>query len=267
MLTAPFYGTCKRAIEKTVSLPIQMLYRIEPLWRRSGDKLSDMKNFDLILFSKKVIKTFEHESGLASKGCMNCHNTIWTSSEADKTLMIDHNLTLPSYFLVHLKYITGGSCDHDIIANGMKTLIGTDMQVKMSKDVSVEFSIAPERQSLDDMVITNIQIFGTVGPACPISETGIYLSQSQLCPVITLTDADYIKLRDTLTVRKRVNALFGVEESDAFAPDKIRNVTVCLDDYRAMFLEEALNAATMAELQLIEPYVVSAAILLLSPFM
>ena len=61
---------------------------------------------------------------------------------------------------------------------------------------------------------------------------------------------------------------FREEESDAFALDKVRNVTVCLDDYRAMFLEEALNAATMpAELQLIEPYVISAAILLLSTFM
>ena len=60
---------------------------------------------------------------------------------------------------------------------------------------------------------------------------------------------------------------FREEEYDAFAPDKIRNVTVCLDDYRATFLEEALNAATMAELQLIEPYVVSAALLLLSTFM
>ena len=68
MLTAPFYGTCEIAVEKTVWLQIEMLYRIDPLWETPNLKLSDIENLDMIAFGEKAIKKIERNLGLASKG-------------------------------------------------------------------------------------------------------------------------------------------------------------------------------------------------------
>ena len=46
------------------------------------------------------------------------------------------------------------------------------------------------------------------------------------------------------SVRKQVNEIFGMDEEEAFVPEQItKNVTVCLEDYSAMFMENALNTA------------------------
>ena len=252
MLTAPFYGTCEPAVEKTIWLQIEMLYRIEPFWEISSLELSDMENFNLVSFGKKAIKHLERNLGLASKGCVGCEHSVWASMELSETSGSNQNLTLPAYFVVHLIYLTDGNCGHDVISRGLQTLLGTEMQVTMSKDVSIKLSISLERQSIDDILMATSLTFTQVNQPCTGGST-IYLSQSELCPIITLTDEDYVKLMEILSFRKQVNELFGVEEGEAFVPDRItKNVTVCLEEYRAMFMENALNAAM--QLQSVEVY-------------
>ena len=252
MLTAPFYGTCERALEKTIWLQIEMLYRIEPSWERSGLELSVMENFDLVSFGETAIIKLERNSELASKGCVGCSHSVWASMELSETSASIKNLTLPAYFVVHLIYLTDGNCGQDVISRGLQTLLGTELQVTMSKGVPIKFSISLERQSIDDVLMKTSLTFSKINQPCTGGST-VYLSQSELCPIITLTDEDYVKLMEIASARKQVNELFGMDEEEAFVPDRItKNVTVCLEDYRAMFMENALNTAM--QLQSVEVY-------------
>ena len=262
MLTAPFYGTCERAVEKTVWLQIEILYRIDPLWETSSLKLSDIENLDMSAFGEKAIKKFERNLGLASKGCVSCSPSIWTSTEVSEASATNRNLTLPAYFVVHMKYITNKNCGEDVISEGLHTLLGTEMQVTMSEGASVKFSTSLDSLSLDNMFMTTRNIFSKIDPPC-MSTAIITLSQSKLCPMITLTDEDYAKLMGITSARKQVNELFSIEKSKAFIPDQVsKNVTVCLDDYRAMFKENDVNTAV--HFQLAEAYVPTAVLILLS---
>ena len=195
MLMAPFYGTCERAVEKTIWLQIEMLYRIEPFWEISGLELSDMENFNLVSFGEKAIKHFERNLGFASKGCVGCSPSVWASMELSETSASNQNLTLPAYFVVHLIYLTDGNCGHDVISRGLQTLIGTEMQVTISKDVSIKLSISLERQSIDDILMATTLTFTQINQPCTGGST-VYLSQSELCPIVTLTDEDYVKLME-----------------------------------------------------------------------
>ena len=264
MLKAPFYGTCERAVEKTVGLQIKMLYRIEPLWETSSLKLSDRENLDIITFGEKVIKEFERNLGLASKGCVSCSPSIWASTEVSEASASNQNLTLPAYYVVHKTYVTNRNCGEDVISEGLHTIIGTEMQVTMSKGVSVKFSTSLDRQSLDNMFMTTSFTFSKIDQSCTRTAI-INLSQSKLCPMITLTDEDYVKLMDIASVRKQVNELFGIDKSEAFTPDQvIKNVTVCLEDYRAMFMENAANTAVQLQLVGIYMYAATVVFILLS---
>ena len=261
MLTAPFYGTCERAVEKSIWLQIEMLYRIEPFWEISNLELSAMENFNLVSFGKKAIKHFERNLGLASKGCVGCSHSVWASMELSETSASNKNLTLPAYFVVHLIYLTDGNCGHDVISRGLQTLLGTEIKVTMSKDVSINLSISLERQSIDDILMTTSLSFTQIVQPCTGGST-VYLSQLELCLIITLTDEDYVKLMEIASARKQVNELFGMDEEEAFVPDRItQNVTVCLEDYRAMFMENALNTAM--QLQSVEVYATTTTIIVL----
>ena len=66
--------------------------------------------------------------------------------------------------------------------------------------------------------------------------------------------------------RKQVYELFDIDEGEVFVPDRItKNVTVCLEDYMAMFMENALNTAM--QLQSVEVYATAIVFALLLVFM
>ena len=185
--------------------------------------------------------------------------------ELSETSASNQNLTLPAYFVVHIIYLTDGNCGHDVISKGLQTLLGTEIQVTMSKDVSIKLSISLERQSFDDILMKTSLTFSKKYQPCTGGST-VYLSQSELCPIITLTDEDYVKLMEIASARKQVNELFGMDEEESYVPDRItKNVTVCLEDYRAMFMENALNTAM--QLQSVEVYATTIVFALLLVFM
>ena len=63
-----------------------------------------------------------------------------------------------------------------------------------------------------------------------------------------------------------MNELFDIDEGEVFVPDRItKNVTVCLEDYMAMFMENALNTAM--QLQSVEVYATAIVFALLLVFM
>ena len=259
MLTAPYYGSCERVTDRTNRLQITMLYRIDPLWTR----LSDMEQFDLLMFGENTIRHFERSSGMASKGCTSCTNSIWASHEVSETPASNETSTLPAYFVLFLKYVTDGKCGQAIISKGLRALVGTYTQIAMPKGQSVNVSVSLERRVFDDVMLTTSYTFSTTNPDCPLHSPIIHLSQSELCPVITLTNTDYSKLMDKRkgSERKMVNELFGIEGEEATVPEQVQgNLTVCLDDYRAIFVNSASSA--VPKLQLVEMCTATMAVIL-----
>ena len=249
MLTAPYYGSCERVTERTNRLRIVMQYRIDPLWT----SLSDIKQFDLLLFAENTIRHFENGSGLASKGCTICTHRIRASHEVSGPSASNETSTSPAYFVLRLTYVTDGNCAHGVISKRLRALVGTNTQIAMPKGQSVKVYVSLERRFFDDVILTTSHTFTETDPDCPPQTPIINLSQSELCPVITLTNTDYTKLMNKTkgAERKRMNELFGIEEGEATVPEQVQgNVTVCLDDYRAIFVSN--SSSTVPVFQLVE---------------
>ena len=223
------------------------MYRIDPLWT----SLSDMEQFDLLLFGENTVRHFENGSGLASKGCTICTHTIRASHEVSVPSASNETSTSPAYFVLLLTYVTDGNCGHSVISNGLRALVGTNAQITMPKGQSVKVYVSLERRLFDDVILTTSYTLGKIDPVCPPQTPIINLSQSQLCPIITLTNTDYTKLMNKTNgaERKMVNELFGIEKGEATVAKQVqRNVTVCVDDYMAIFVGNASSTAPIFQL-------------------
>ena len=235
-------------------LRIRVLYRIKPLLTLSKLNISGMTLQNLETICEEIIRQFELKLGLVAKSCTSCNIGVWAHASNDSVGYT--NMPMPAYFIFNIEYLTDNNCKENVIAESLLNLHEEEIQVEDPTGETVTFETSLETQSTEQAFRSTIKVTGRITSVSCFVDSYIDLTKTNLCPTITLTNADYIEIVNktkTESEINKVNALFGiVNYNGSTSLGTTKTVTICLDTYEAIFSARNVNMhSNTVRLQLI----------------
>ena len=215
----------------------------------------------------EIIRQFELKLGLVAKGCTSCNNGVWAHASNDSVGYT--NMPMTAYFIVNIEYLTDNNCKENVIAGSQLNLHEKEMQVEDRTGETVTFETSLETQSTEQSLRSTIQVSGSITSVSCLVDSYIDLTNTKLCPTVTLTNADYIEIVNkakTESEINKVNAAFGVVNYNGSSSlETTKTVTICLDTYEAIFSASNVNMhSNTVKLQLMWVHTLIAVFVMLS---
>ena len=243
VLTAPFFGVCRKNILQTYGLVIEAIYKLEPLWANSTTPKEDASFFKTIEVGEAIFMKMLESTSFLDEKCQMLRFAVSIANEEELVSTSEKPLKTPAYYVVTTSYVTVKTCQHHLIVDRMTEISGQSVSVEIGGQGIMYFTVRLIQPSLAD--IDDEPIFSVFKKAPGVSRS-YSVNSLMACPMIRFTKREYSAIIQNVIDTRRREAITSVfDEKNEFDKNNDSDISVCLGAYMDVATVRAVNNASV----------------------